>query len=113
MVEWVWLLQRLTLTARSGENLNLLVGVASNIGDFSLVGVVLFDGRGLVLVGVASGELDFLFRVGGVVLRGEGCWEPGCFRGDRRVGVACDVGMVTRTTLSGGGEDEEVDWGGV
>lgn len=50
---------------------------------FLLVGVDLDSGGGVCCVMVCS--------LGGVL---------GCLRGDRLVGVACDTGGVTRTTLS-------------
>lgn len=104
VVEGVWLRRRLTGTENSGENLSFLVGVISNI--FS-VGVV------FLLVGVALRDDDFLFLLTGVeslgVCEGDGTGVvPGCLRGERRlVGVACDVGMVTRTTLSGCDDEED------
>lgn len=62
---------------------------------FLLVGVDLDSGGGVCCVMVCS--------LGGVL---------GCLRGDRLVGVACEVGRVTRTTLSALEERQgEVDRG--
>lgn len=62
---------------------------------FLLVGVNLDSGGGVCCVTVCS--------LGGVL---------GCLRGDRLVGVACDIGGVTRTTLSALEEIQgEVDLG--
>ena len=89
-----------------GENRSFFVGVASKIGVLLSVGVASAEGDFLfLLVGVESVSGD----LSGVVecFLGVGDWcslggVMGCLRGDLRlVGVTCEVGRVTRTTLSG------------
>ena len=121
--EGVWLRGRFVGAEASGEleNLSFLVGVASKTGGvvvsmvgvasvgflFLLVGVALESVRG-DLVGVTVCFLGVVCDwccLGGVL---------GCCRGDRRrVGVACDVGKVTRTTLSIWEETTDAEGGGV